>query len=585
MRHVAVAAGLLLSATTLGARGAAAQQDVRTDTFPHAKHADVFPVCTGCHQGIPTGDSTAYYPTPQLCAQCHDGEVEDRVSWNGPAERSFNLKFTHPDHEQEMADENEEPLQCSSCHSPDTDEHWMDVTGPRPDKCFSCHAHQSATHYESSESYPECTTCHVPLARSGFRLARIESLPEPDSHDESDFVGRIHGTEAVADVSRCATCHVQNRCASCHVDAGRTEVAAVPAAPPDMELPEYEAEYPLPESHQSSRWLQQHQHEASTDECATCHTRNDCATCHRSPLPEVAASLPRRRDVEAPGADLRRHPPTSHTIPGWVTSHGTLGTMSGSQCATCHTESFCASCHAASSASRKIQPSDRAPPARAFLASYVHREPPSATFAASVGPRSTVRGAFASRFVGGPGARSGIRTSYVHREPPAGDTTPALADSVPPPSAPLPVAAGAEGAEAPAGGAARSGFHPDNYAVQHAADAWGRTLECANCHSTEVFCRTCHVQMGVGSTGQAGPGYHDAVPFWLFRHGTAARQGLESCASCHTETQCLRCHSSVGSFRVNPHGPDFDAERAAQRNSQTCLLCHLSDPLKDGGGP
>ena len=34
-------------------------------------------------------------------------------------------------------------------------------------------------------------------------------------------------------------------------------------------------------------------------------------------------------------------------------------------------------------------------------------------------------------------------------------------------------------------------------AAVHAADAYGRNMECANCHSAEIFCRACHVESGL----------------------------------------------------------------------------------------
>jgi hypothetical protein len=137
---------------------------------------------------------------------------------------------------------------------------------------------------------------------------------------------------------------------------------------------------------------------------------------------------------------------------------------------------------------------------------------------------------------------------------------------------------------APAPGAAtmpRSprGFHPPNYVLRHSAEAYGRRLDCASCHNTQLFCRDCHVSSGRGATGRLGPGYHDAEPVWLLRHGQAARQTLESCTSCHTQRDCMQCHSQLGAFRVSPHGPNFDARRAQRANPQICRACHLGDPL------
>jgi hypothetical protein len=67
------------------------------DTFDHEKHRKVFPECSGCHAGI--GDSRrAVYPAPAICANCHDGAVQETVSWSGPPSRYSNLRFTHPQH-------------------------------------------------------------------------------------------------------------------------------------------------------------------------------------------------------------------------------------------------------------------------------------------------------------------------------------------------------------------------------------------------------------------------------------------------------------------------------------------------------
>ncbi|HUH12594.1 MAG TPA: hypothetical protein VMK65_05770, partial [Longimicrobiales bacterium] len=104
-------------------------------------------------------------------------------------------------------------------------------------------------------------------------------------------------------------------------------------------------------------------------------------------------------------------------------------------------------------------------------------------------------------------------------------------------------------------------------------------LECSNCHDTQAFCRACHTQAGMTSTGRLGSGFHDAEPLWLLRHGQGARQGLESCASCHAQRDCMQCHSELGAFRISPHGKDFDPERFRGRNQQICFACHITDPF------
>ncbi len=128
-------------------------------------------------------------------------------------------------------------------------------------------------------------------------------------------------------------------------------------------------------------------------------------------------------------------------------------------------------------------------------------------------------------------------------------------------------------------GSAAPGFHPANFLVRHGPEAFGRLSDCSSCHSTEAFCRECHVATGVGGEGRLDTPGHDRQPIWLLNHGQAARQDLESCVSCHRQTDCLQCHSTVGGLGVNPHGSEFDPTRMSDRNRLTCRICHVSDPL------
>lgn len=76
------------------------------------------------------------------------------------------------------------------------------------------------------------------------------------------------------------------------------------------------------------------------------------------------------------------------------------------------------------------------------------------------------------------------------------------------------------------------------------------------------------------AAGPIGRGYHDAKRFFIAGHGQAARQSLESCVACHTERDCLTCHSALGGRRFSPHGPGFDPERLRKKNIEVCTACH-----------
>lgn len=466
--------GILLVAVALLAVGAlAASLD---GDFPHDEHADLFPLCTGCHEGIATGNEADAFPTAASCASCHDGVDEDRVDWTGPSEVPSNLSFVHTDHAAELEREGDEAIACVTCHGePLADEPMSAIDRAEPEGCLSCHAHESSDHFVAGN----CAECHVPLARSGLPGARIAAFEEPADHGEPAFLATAHGTIALGDVGRCSTCHVEDQCASCHVDAGlNSTIQRVPAAPPSMVVPMPEVEYPIPADHETVAFAQSHGNDAPA-ECVTCHTSDDCVTCHVGAGSEVATGLLRRGDVRAPGADLVREVPASHETAFWSRVHGMRAASDDTGCLTCHEEEAeCADCH-----------------------------------------------------------------------------------------------------EGPTG----SGFHPDRFLTGHAAEAAVIDADCSNCHSPERFCRECHVGNGMGSAGRLGPGFHDAEPIWLLRHGQAARQQLETCVSCHKQTDCTQCHSTLGAFGVNPHRSGFDPERARARNPASCRACHIGNPTISGG--
>jgi hypothetical protein len=461
---------LAVMLVSLGVSATPARAQLQEAAFPHETHQGLFPLCIGCHEGIPAGDRADYYPEPSSCRGCHDGVREPLISWDGPTTRTTNLSFVHDVHDDDLSAAGDTPLDCASCHIAPGGQRMAVADEIQLQSCWGCH---EATEHQVDA---DCATCHVPLARTAFDRAQIEALPVPADHQTAAFADGEHGILVESNAARCATCHTQERCVACHVDTQRDAIVAFPAAPPGMDLPAAVAHYNEPSTHLAGRWLTLHGVEASRVACATCHTQNDCTTCHVQPVPDAVRSMPLRSEVVAPGVMVRARAPESHESVFFPQAHAGLSAAGDASCTTCHQETFCVSCH-----------------------------------------------------------------------------------------------------DGPVGG----GYHETDFLARHAANAFGRDTECASCHNTQVFCRECHVQVGLVGSGRLGPGYHDDGPAWLLRHPQAARQNLESCASCHRQVDCTQCHGVLGAFKVSPHSSGFDAERAWARSPRTCLACHVGNPLNE----
>lgn len=440
----------------------------RQSTFPHQRHANLFPLCQSCHGGIATDDAATSFPDPGLCGRCHDGVRAVEVNWSGPSRLPSNLNFSHAVHAASSSAAGDN-LDCAACHS--SGPQRMAVTGPDPALCGSCHAHQSTEHFARGR---DCAVCHVSLVDAqALSQARVEALPAPAWHRTPDFAGSGHEPTSAEDLVSCETCHARQTCTRCHMN----EPGPVMALQPDDRVAALELghapEYPLPPSHRVDSWNWTHAAEAraGTESCANCHEQSSCTTCHNQATVAALPSLPADdpRGVRLNADEIRVHQP------GWDRGHAVEGAVSES-CGSCHQTDFCEQCHTA---------------------------------------------------------------------------------------------------------AATPSFHGPDFVARHAPDAYAQNGDCTSCHNPEVFCRACHSSLGMGSQGRLGVAFHTANPLWLVGHGTAARQGLEACTSCHTQSSCMQCHSSLGAWRINPHGPGFDPSRMSDANPLTCLLCHRTPTGRD----
>jgi hypothetical protein len=164
-------------------------------------HERLFPLCTGCHEGVPQGDRAKFYPSPQLCAGCHNGKDVSQVNWTAPGERPTNLNFSHPQHRAAPA----EDIDCSECHTRQGTSR-MDVVQAVPERCFRCHAPRATNHFVDTP----CQQCHVPLAETALPTSRIAALPLPPSHQRPNFLDSLHGALARTQRAQCTVCHTRH---------------------------------------------------------------------------------------------------------------------------------------------------------------------------------------------------------------------------------------------------------------------------------------------------------------------------------------------------------------------------------------
>lgn len=467
-----------MAVTALAAMAVWAGSQDPAPTFPHEKHASVFPVCEGCHAGILSGVADSAFPTYDDCTRCHDGTREHAVAWRAPRQHTSNVRFSHPSHFA-ATDNAGDSTTCLTCHALTDPPRRMAVSGPDPDRCILCHAHRSESHIAPTAA---CRQCHLPITSvPTIPVGRIAGFPRPAWHDAGDFSSQ-HGLVKATQAASCAVCHARETCERCHANADRVQlitglardarIAALQVGKP--------AVYESPTSHVGSGWRDVHGDSAlrSIQSCASCHTQTSCDACHAggsgSSRRQIAA-LPGGSVTAGLGVPASRINRAVH--PADIASrHGTLASAGVQSCAQCHSEQTCAGCHAASDSRR---------------------------------------------------------------------------------------------------------FHADNFVERHAVEVFGAASDCQSCHNPERFCRDCHSSSGIAAGGRMRAAFHTGKANWVLSHGQAARTGMESCAACHRQNDCVRCHSAAGGWGVNPHRSGFQANAIGARNSASCRWCHIG-PLPGG---
>jgi hypothetical protein len=473
-------------------------------------------------------------------------------------------------------------------------------------------------HEKHARLFPTCTGCHAGIAtgvaadvhpaatacaqcHDGVQYPKVPWTSSRVAPSNLRFDHRVHTAKTANQPLECRSCHgatggvfmAANRaeaapCVSCHepkapshfdASASQCVTCHVPLTQAKS-LPSIRiAKFGKPGTHRSADFATSHGQTAAKGDasCATCHTRESCTRCHvnGTSVASIAALGTDPRVATLVSTTPASYPvPESHREHGFDVAHGPAAESGIATCANCHARSSCESCHIGPLGRQTIAKLPVPPKGAAQGVKLVRA--PTWGAATPLRERFTIA-AFhpdtepATEAVGGKGVRA------VRPHPP-GWVTHHGTD-----------AASAE--QSCAGchtqqrfcsdchdGEGRRKFHPSNFAQRHPSDAYGREKDCALCHQPEIFCRSCHVQVGLASEGQLRTGYHTGQPVWLLNHGRAARQSLQSCTTCHTQRDCMQCHSSFG-WKVNPHGNRFNAASVAARNRLMCLQCHTSDPL------
>lgn len=431
--------------------------------------------------------------------------------------------------------------------------------------CEGCHA--GVVTGVSAKVFPharECASCHDGVRRKRVtwqaRVARASNLKF--SHGEHRKAAQkggkpatchnCHGTGGLyarmdvgpAQSPGCMICHappaekhlsVITQCRRCHVPVAR----ATNLASSDV------ARFSRPDWHESPTFNSDHGRgpAMAAGVCAVCHARESCERCHANAnqVPQIKAldRDPRVARLEA-GKAPAYFAPVSHVARTWSNTHGSMAVRQPLTCSNCHVRSSCTSCHQSGTARTVIAQLPAQPPRGAARLSVT----------------TVSRRVHAPDMVKKHGAIAAVdraECAQCHSKQQC--------------------AACHAGAESRA-------FHDRNYSERHAPDVYAGSGQCQSCHNTETFCRACHTSSGVAAAGSMNAAFHNGQAMWVLAHGQAARLGLQACAACHRQNDCVRCHSATGGWGVNPHRAGFNGNRMAERSPATCRLCHVSNPQK-----
>jgi predicted CXXCH cytochrome family protein len=428
--------------------------------------------------------------------------------------------------------------------------------------CEGCHAGMRTG--DSAEAYPDATACE--RCHDGTRVVRVdwERPAAQPTNLRFSHTAHLEQTSLAGEPADCSKCHARaggagrmdvapaepDRCIQCHahrapahldaaVECSRCHIALTDA---DAIPLERVAGFPSPLSHGATDFLSTHGPDASGEgaSCSVCHARESCERCHPNAagLAPIAALAQDPRIAALESGRAPEYPlPATHDS-NWTLTHGEPARAGIDGCANCHTQPGCTACHTMGDADTRN--------VIGALADGVTQTAPGVN---SANFTTRMHAADIASTHGSAAASGSLECAQCHTQ--------------------------RECATCHAGSRA---FHADNFVERHAMEAFGGGGSCQSCHTTETFCRACHERSGLSSTAAMSAAFHDAQPMWLLAHGQAARMSMDTCTSCHRQTDCVRCHSAAGGWGVSPHSRGFAAQRLGERTPQTCAFCHVGDP-------
>jgi predicted CXXCH cytochrome family protein len=461
--------------------------------------------------------------------------------------------------------------------------------------CTGCHA--GIVSGDAKTTFPDpstCQGCHDGQQRYEGRVLKAVTYKGgsyPATNLKFSHVEHAKETNTTASTRACVTCHQRPGdtafmavagpapalCLDCHehaapshlADAAKCRTCHVPLAQATTLTAASITKFPKPASHDSKDFLLSHApaDSAALSRCAVCHTQESCARCHITTASAGAVAVLGSNPTVAvalAGKPANYPVPPSHAAADFQATHGKAARANPATCANCHAQSSCETCHLKAGAGGVIA---KLPVPHAGGAQGVQLRSTSdfALFAAVAfrAPSKTAQR-----------GRPDVWSVRVH-DPGFAKNHRAVASTA------SPNCLGCHKQVYCADchdGVGRLKYHTADYVQGHAASAYGREQDCAACHNSQAFCLSCHQKTGLAANGSMNGVMHNQSPNWLLQHGEAARLSLPNCISCHKQSDCIKCHSTT-TWGINPHGPNFDANRMAKLNTQICYYCHVTNPV------